>query len=177
VEKHARTKVQKRRLVDADNPREINSRNSHDNAVKVYRPDVTKKRENARPANYRKAEPPKTTTRTEPATRRTTEKTSVRYSEPRFAPRNTNQTTQTYKKRNSEPRVAPRTSNHSSREKSNSKANVRQVDKKRPNHTPYSRNVKTKSQAKPKANVSTRMKEQQKTQVKPKTRTSTRSRE
>jgi len=93
VERHAQTKVQKRTLVDSDKPA-INT--VRDNNLTVYRPGVTQKQENSKPANFRTVDQVKfnsgtvdnnrTNVRTEPVNQQKTETTTKQYGEPRVQP-------------------------------------------------------------------------------------------
>jgi len=105
VERHTRTKVQKRRLVDTDKPGVVHARNARDNNVNVYRPEVTKEREKPKPSNFRTVDQNKinsrtsstrTSPRTQPPKQRTTETTTKRHTETRVTPtRETSQQTNT----------------------------------------------------------------------------------
>ena len=139
VEKHARTKVQTRTITDVDKPVTVASRT---NSIPVYRPEVTKREERSRPANYRTVEKSKTdsrttensriNTRTTPAEKRTTVTTTKRYGEPGVAPKPPVQKQEIKTNRHQETRVAPRSSSQTSDKRNKSTVNTRQVEKPAP---------------------------------------------
>ena len=108
VERHLNIRVQKRTLVDADKPKNLTSR---DKCINVYRPGVTKKRENPQPGNFRGVEKRKTNTRVEYKNQ---------------------QTTVVKKKRYGESKITPRASNQTTRVKSNNKPTIRQKERSKP---------------------------------------------
>jgi hypothetical protein len=181
VEKHARTKVKKRTIIDAEKPGRTAMR---DNSVPVYRPEVTKQETRSKPANYRTVEKRRSDTRTtensqirsrttennrvsprtneksrvsprtRPAAERKTETTTKRYEQPKVAPKPSSKPPAVRKNRYEKPKVSPRPSNQTSGKRNTTGVKTRNSQRSAPARVESSR--KTGNQTYTRHSTSTR---------------------